>query len=202
MAQQERSQVANGAPRAGQRPSTWIARGNPRQRNNGERDSSDVKCQKMSMLFKSTEFNMLANKTVVEERVWVRPGNTGLMGASGIAPMLGMIETPDMRLKDARMANGASVLDHWRTSHPTVEVNPDQFMVREMSSGVMIPVQFLKVVQLPKCWSRQRRREDAIAKEGAAHLHTTPRHHHHHPPTQPSSTTNAPTTVQQQQFFK
>ncbi|CAO4370942.1 unnamed protein product [Caenorhabditis nigoni] len=68
----------------------------------------------MSMLFKSTEFNMLANKTVVEERVWVRPRNTGLMSASGIAPMLGMIEIPDMRLKDARMANNASVLDHWR----------------------------------------------------------------------------------------
>ncbi|CAO4381886.1 unnamed protein product [Caenorhabditis nigoni] len=104
----------------------------------------------MTMLFKITEFNMLANEAIVEERVWVRPRNSGLMSASGIAPMLGAIEIPDLRLKDAQMANGASVLAHWRANNPTVEVNPDQFMVREMSSGVMIPVQFLKVVQLPK----------------------------------------------------
>ncbi|CAO4363223.1 unnamed protein product [Caenorhabditis nigoni] len=54
-----------------------------------------------------------------------------------------------MRLKDVRMANGASVLAHWRANHPGAVVSRDQYMVREVTSGVMIPVQFLKVVQLP-----------------------------------------------------
>ncbi|PIC30189.1 hypothetical protein B9Z55_021519 [Caenorhabditis nigoni] len=83
MAQWQLLRMANGAPRAVQRPSAapGTARGYPRQRNNGIRDPSDVKCQKMTMLFKITEFNMLANKAVVEERVWVRPRNTGLMGS-------------------------------------------------------------------------------------------------------------------------
>ncbi|CAO4367390.1 unnamed protein product [Caenorhabditis nigoni] len=79
---------------------------------------------------------MLANKAVVEQRVWVRPRNTALMSASGIAPVLGAVEIPDLRLKDARMANNASVLDHWRANNPTVEVNPDQYMDRNSFSNL------------------------------------------------------------------
>ncbi|PIC30188.1 hypothetical protein B9Z55_021519 [Caenorhabditis nigoni] len=47
MAQWQLLRMANGAPRAVQRPSAapGTARGYPRQRNNGIRDPSDVKCQ-------------------------------------------------------------------------------------------------------------------------------------------------------------
>ncbi|UMM25110.1 hypothetical protein L5515_005062 [Caenorhabditis briggsae] len=104
----------------------------------------------MTAMFNDNQYEKLANRATVLKKVWVRPRNTGLMSSVGIAPMLGAIEVPEMRLRDARMSNGASVLSHWRANNPTAVVNPDQFMVRELSSGVLIPVQFLKIVQLPR----------------------------------------------------